>query len=337
MDNTEDESKIIVSPNKMIMARPASMLTPRDPEFLWYPYIPKGMITFLEGDPGVGKSWVGMKIASDITNGIQMPGQTHIVEPQNVLMLAGEEDLELAVANRLSKVKADMERVFVTDSKFVLNKKGIDELDFLLGKVEAAVVFLDPIQSYVPREIDTNVLTDVYDMLDPLARMARRHNSAFIIVRHLRKGGSANAKHAGIGSIGLTGIARSVMLVQETKGGNRVMKHVKHSYTERGDSLKFDMGDNGFRWAGTWDDRESDKVETYSKKHEAMVQFLFDTLRDGSKPVIEVYQIATKAGFKPRTLETLKKYAGVESIRIGSAWHWQLRDRAGLASPVVVG
>src|SRR3990172_5246226 len=32
-------------------------------EWLWYPYLPKSKLTLMEGDPGVGKSWVSLAIA----------------------------------------------------------------------------------------------------------------------------------------------------------------------------------------------------------------------------------------------------------------------------------
>ena len=34
----------------------ASEVTPREVKWLWYPYIPFGKITLLQGDPGDGKS-----------------------------------------------------------------------------------------------------------------------------------------------------------------------------------------------------------------------------------------------------------------------------------------
>lgn len=34
----------------------ASEVTPREVKWLWYPYIPFGKITLLQGDPGDGKN-----------------------------------------------------------------------------------------------------------------------------------------------------------------------------------------------------------------------------------------------------------------------------------------
>ena len=42
-------------------------------DWLWYPYIPYGKITILQGDPGEGKSTMMMQLAALITNGKAMP------------------------------------------------------------------------------------------------------------------------------------------------------------------------------------------------------------------------------------------------------------------------
>ena len=42
-------------------------------EWLWYPYIPYGKITIIQGDPGEGKSTVAINLASIISNGEALP------------------------------------------------------------------------------------------------------------------------------------------------------------------------------------------------------------------------------------------------------------------------
>ncbi len=42
-------------------------------EWLWYPYIPFGKITVIQGDPGEGKSTVALDLVSRLTRGLPMP------------------------------------------------------------------------------------------------------------------------------------------------------------------------------------------------------------------------------------------------------------------------
>ena len=40
----------------------ASEITPKEVKWLWYPYIPFGKVTLLQGDPGDGKSKLMLRI-----------------------------------------------------------------------------------------------------------------------------------------------------------------------------------------------------------------------------------------------------------------------------------
>ena len=43
-------------------------------EWLWYPYIPFGKITIIQGDPGEGQTTLGLQLASACSNGHGFPG-----------------------------------------------------------------------------------------------------------------------------------------------------------------------------------------------------------------------------------------------------------------------
>ncbi len=50
-----------------------SAVTQHKIEWLWYPYIPYGKLTILQGDPGEGKSTFILNIAALVTRGRPMP------------------------------------------------------------------------------------------------------------------------------------------------------------------------------------------------------------------------------------------------------------------------
>ena len=47
----------------------ASEIEPKEVKWLWYPYIPFGKVTLLQGDPGDGKSKLMLSIAALLSNG----------------------------------------------------------------------------------------------------------------------------------------------------------------------------------------------------------------------------------------------------------------------------
>jgi Predicted ATP-dependent serine protease len=44
-------------------------IEPKEIEWLWEPFIPFSMITIMEGDPGIGKSYLAMHLAAQISIG----------------------------------------------------------------------------------------------------------------------------------------------------------------------------------------------------------------------------------------------------------------------------
>ena len=45
-------------------------------EWLWYPYIPYGKVTIIQGDPGEGKTTLALNIAAALTRGRTVTGET---------------------------------------------------------------------------------------------------------------------------------------------------------------------------------------------------------------------------------------------------------------------
>ena len=51
----------------------ASEIVPKEVRWLWYPYIPLGKVTLLQGDPGDGKSKLMLSPAALLSNGELLP------------------------------------------------------------------------------------------------------------------------------------------------------------------------------------------------------------------------------------------------------------------------
>lgn len=79
-------------------------------EWLWYPYIPFGKLTIIQGNPGEGKTFFAMQLAAACTNRKFLP-QMEPFEPFNMIFQTAEDGLGDTVKPRLLSAEADLERV----------------------------------------------------------------------------------------------------------------------------------------------------------------------------------------------------------------------------------
>ena len=82
----------------------AADVEPKEVKWLWYPYIPFGKVTLIQGDSGDGKSTFALNLAALLTRGDTLPftGVSH--EPMRVIYLNAEDDADDTVVPRLAKM-----------------------------------------------------------------------------------------------------------------------------------------------------------------------------------------------------------------------------------------
>jgi len=62
-------------------------------EWLWYPYIPYGRITVIQGDPGEGKTTFVLQIAAKLSTGQLLPECDGAAYPQKVIYQSTEDGI----------------------------------------------------------------------------------------------------------------------------------------------------------------------------------------------------------------------------------------------------
>src|SRR5215510_10214546 len=181
-------------------------------EWLWKPYIAIGKITVIEGDPGLGKSWLTMAITTAIAAGKGLPG-AEIAEPACVLMCSAEDGLEDTIRPRLDTFGADVTRIYAVETPFTLDQAGILALEEQIAIHKPKLVIIDPLVAYFGAGVDMHRANETREIMAALAVVAKKFRCAILCVRHLAKGGASKAIYRGIGSIDITAAARSVLLV----------------------------------------------------------------------------------------------------------------------------
>jgi AAA domain len=306
--------------------RRMSEVKPERMTSLWDPYIPCGCITFLEGDPGEGKSYIGAALATAGSRGHGLPGIGRF-EPWRTLICTAEDSLEHVLSWRLEDMNADQACIFGCGEPFLIDSE--DGLAILRQWVEEAqprLVIIDPISAYLSGKRDLHRSNEVREALAPLAALAREFNIALVIVRHLSKGQKGKAVYAGLGSIDFSAAARSVLLAGGNGEGDETVTgivHVKSNYGLRGPAIGYSIKDGCFGWTEgpcplVADDilRAEEGREERSRGREAD-DFLWDQLADGPVLTKELESQARAAGISLVTLGRARHRLGVRSRKRG--------------------
>lgn len=310
-----------------------SEVEPRNVEFSWFPYLVRGAVNLLEGDPGTGKTYLLCTVAACFSAGIALPGQTD-ARPASVLFMSAEDDPDTTLVRRLTRMGADLSRITYTTRYFRLEDEALGWIDKHVEEKGIELVILDPLLAYMQGGIDMNKANETRPFMARLAELAKRRNITIIGLRHLTKAASEKAIYRGLGSIDITAAARSAIMlgVHPEDEDMRVMMHIKHNLSPRGPSLAYELTGGSFmagtvlklKWLGEVDIRPEDlapKKGEPGRPDNAMqeaITFLQQTLADGPRPVKQVLALGEKRSHKDRTLRRAAEKIGVE--KVGKNW-----------------
>ena len=84
--------------------------------WLWYPFIPYGKLTIIQGDPGEGKTTLVLQIIARLTKGESIINEDENL-PINVIYQTAEDGLADTIKPRLLAANADCSKVLVIDDK----------------------------------------------------------------------------------------------------------------------------------------------------------------------------------------------------------------------------
>src|SRR5262249_2826510 len=109
---------------------PMSSVQPESISWLWYPYIPIGKVTLLDGDPGLGKSYITLAIATAVSRGRGLPDKDQCA-PGCVLLMNAEDGAADTIRPRLDAMGADCSRIRAVLKRLILNKEGLEDFESL--------------------------------------------------------------------------------------------------------------------------------------------------------------------------------------------------------------
>lgn len=300
----------------------------KEVEWLWYPYIPYGKITIVQGDPGEGKTTTILRISALLSRGEKLPCDDTEREPINIIYQTAEDGLDDTVKPRLLEANADCSRIKVIDESDKSLSMIDERIEQALIETGARVVILDPIQAYLGKDVNMNCANEIRDVMKQIGQLANRLKCAIILVGHMNKGGGKSA-YRGLGSIDFQAVARSVLVVGRVKDNptTRVIAQSKSSLAPEGDSISFELDkETGFHWIGKCNVSVDDLLMGVSKENKSQLAkvLLKEILADGKVLQSEIVDKAKDKGISKRILDEMKKKLNIKSIKEGNQWYWKL-------------
>ena len=310
----------------------------KEVEWLWYPYIPYGKITIVEGDPGEGKTTLVLKLAAAMSRGLPLPcDDDREREPIHIIYQTAEDGIDDTIKPRLEKAGADCSMIRVIDETEKELSMTDDRLEQAIVETGARLVILDPIQAYIGAKIDMHRANEIRPVLKHLGMIAEKYNCAIVLIGHMNKAAGSKSTYRGLGSIDIQATARSVLLVARLrdKSNIRIMAHDKSSLAPTGDSIGFEMTeDSGMICIGPYDitiDELLSGNEGRGKKKLDIAENFIKEYFGSSKEIIsnDILQEVARRGIKRNTLLSAKKKLGITSGK-GKAedgtsyWTWLL-------------
>lgn len=308
--------------------------------WLWRSYLAFGQLAMLTGDPGVGKTFIGLAVAAALTTG-HVPYTGEVIEPVHVLNLSVENDASCQVRPRFDALGGDPRRLHLLRGVSCGEEHAglrIDDINILAEAVRrtgARLIIIDPVQSYL-NGVDYFKANEVRSVLDPLIRFAQGSGCAVLLIRHTTKGTASRAIYRGQGSQDFTASVRLEMLAGTLPDRSQnALIPIKSNLGQLGPALGFKIEpgtSNGldvgkFFWTGETELTAADLLAPEDtaddkSKIDAARDFLLEELAEGPRLSKDIEKGAKRKDISWGTVRRAAKDLHVRSRQDGFHGKW---------------
>ena len=327
--------------NEMNVAVPleivkASDIEPKEVKWLWYPYIPFGKVTLLQGDPGDGKSKFMLSLAALLSKGEHLPfADEEEREPITIIYQTTEDDADDTVVPRFNSAGGNGDNLIFIKEDMKSLSFGDNRIREAIEKYNAKLLILDPMSSYIGESCSMNNANETRAEFNHLIAVAKETGCAIVIIAHMNKMKDSNPLYRTNGSIDIAGAARSILAIIRTANkeapAERYLVQVKSNLAPTGSAILFEVAESGVNFVSememTAEEAFSSLAPKMGRPNETELRvkdFILEMLQDGEMLANDCEAKLEEAGFKKSTIKKAKKKAGVVSHKKGFLWYWSL-------------
>lgn len=299
----------------------------------WPGWLPRGHVSVLAGQTGIGKSQAAIDIIRMSLAGGKWPDGSPC-EKLDAVMIVDTEGCQSVVTERLEKAGIPLDKVLLPFkpehalSDILLNKpEHWARFEAAVRSSKVKLVVIDSMRgSHQGKEDGSD---DMTLLMGKLQRLARDLDIAILVVHHLKKHQGMGRGRVTVddvrGSGAICANARAVLCVEPVdltdEYGTRAFRVLKSNLAAIPKALAFDIHESGIEWV-----EYPERQRTQSKLDEA-VHFVRLTLKCGPVLSSEFSRLAYVAGIKESTLDDAKKAAGADKYKEPGSrgrWYWHM-------------
>lgn len=317
--------------------------------WLWESWLPRGVVTLMDGNPGVSKSTLVADLVARITTGRDWPdGSAASGQPGRVIWITTEDDPGRVLRPRIEAAGGEASLVRFVTSEVVFPSSATAFREFLVQRASEplglAFVVLDPLFSHIDAKVRSIADAEMrQNVMNPLGDAAEAADVSILVVRHFNKDTAASALNRGAGSLGgIVGAARALWSVtvdpEDESGETKAVGVTKLNYARIPMPLRYRVVDRlppgwikgsvaGIEWLGSAPVSIDTMMREQGDIRDA-VSALTEILAPGPVGATAAYARMRSKGFGRDATKGAKQRLHVVSTKTGmtGGWEWSLPD-----------
>lgn len=298
----------------------------------WDRWLPKGFLSILASESGLGKSVLLLYIAGCIINQNVLPDNQSFVEPSGAVLWCEAESGQAINVERAKKYGLPLEKLYTLlenplddlNLENPAHKTALAEKAFL---PEVQLIVIDSLSGADPKAEKS---TEDASNIRWLATLARDCQKPILMSHHLRKRSLFDTDSVSLerlrGSSSIVQVARVVWSLDVPDPQNREWRRlqvVKSNLGKFPDPIGMTITDEGVKFGAA---PESPRVETIADR---ATELLMSLLQKEPRSANDIRQELEDAGVSWRSAERAKAKLGIASVKVDGRWLWSLPARGG--------